>query len=337
MDALIVLHPDGLRYNGKDSYEDVVKKVRAFVTDLAKIIRPQNQALPFGNDSVRFSHGVFTVHVFEDKTLFDIASNAFIGEEADLFYSFFDEQGYTEELPFDALQDLSKYRKEEKICTAVAVLNSVPQTFSDEKERRAKENEKKRNYITFEKYEIVYDQRSWQFFRRQILGNHPGNAKEFVSQCRRLFDRLQFSEDCESSVSGYLDKIPRRLVYYLSCMNDSLKDHYCSEYTETNGRMNLNSFLANFSGEYAFDENGSMEMDTPNKEDYTFRFAASDRENTDARICCDAHMKIQHYDSNCTLQEAVRGEKCHGRIYFHFGDSGNASDRIKIGSMGKHI
>lgn len=337
MDAEIVLHPDGLRFNGQDSYEDVVKKIRAFVTDLARIVRPQNQVSSFVKDSVRFSEGVYTVQVFTDKTLFDIASKEFVGSEADLFYAFFDEQGYTEELPFDDLLELSKYREDEKICTSVAILNSVPQHFSDEKERRAKENEKKRKYITFEKYEIVYDWHSWVFFRRQILGNHPGNESEFVSQCRRLFDRLQFSEECELSVSGYLDKIPRRLVYYLSCMNDSLKDKYCSQYAETDGKINLNTFLANFSGEFDFDENGSMEMDTPNKDDYTFRFAASDSETEDKRICCDAHMKIQHFDSNCTLQEAIRGEKCHGRIYFHFGDSKDPSDRIKIGSMGKHV
>lgn len=337
MDAVIVLHPDGLKYNGQDSYEDVVKRVRAFVTDLARIVRPQNQISPFGKDSIRFSQGVFTVRVFNDKTLFDIASDEFKGAEADLFYSFFDEQSYTEEIPFDALQELAKYSKEEKICTAIAVLNSVPQSFSSEKERRAKENEKKRNYITFEKYEIVYDRRSWLFFRRQILGNHPGNEREFVSQCRCLFDRLQFSEECESSVSGYLDKIPRRLVYYLSCMNDSLKNLFCSEYAKTDGKMNLNTFLADFSGEYAFDESGSMEMDTPNKENYTFKFVDTSTANTYTNICCDAHMKIQHYDSNCTLQEAIRGEKCHGRIYFHFGDTGNATDRIKIGSIGKHI
>lgn len=337
MDAVIVLHPDGLRYNGQDSYADVVKKVRAFVFDLACIVRPHNQVNPLAKDSVRFSEGVYKVPVFNEKTLFDVASKEFVGAEADLFYSFFDEHSYAEEVAFDRLLELSKYRKDETICTAVAVLNSVPQSFSDEKERRAIENERKRNYITFEKYEIVYDWRSWLFFRRQILGNHPGDEREFVSQCERLFSRLQFSNECESSVSGFLDKIPRRLVYYLSCMNDCLKNQYCSEYIDSDGRINLNSFLAKFSGEYSFDESGSMEMDTPNKEDYTFKFASLDSDKTGTRICCDAHMKIQHFDCNCTLPEALRGEKCHGRIYFHLGDPRDASDRIKIGSMGKHV
>lgn len=336
-DAQIILHPGGLKYNGQDSYDEVVYKIKVFITDLARIVKPKDREGFLFKDEVLFSESVCTIPVYCNKTLFDIAQDEFKGEEASLFYSFFDEQCYIKEAPWEEVIKKTCPDPNEEKCTAVVVLNNRPQVFHDEKEKRAKENEKNLNYITFDKYEIVYDRCSWLFFRRQVLGNNPGTESEFVQQCRLLFDKLHFSDNCEYSVSGFLKKIPRKLVYYLSCMNDQLKDQYCCAIEKEQGKFNVNSFLSDFSGKYGFDESGSMERDTENKKDYTFVFSTSDESSLTQEICCDAHMKIQHFDSNCKLQEAVRGEKCHGRIYFNFGDPGDLTDRIKIGSIGIHV
>lgn len=336
MKAVIVLHPKGLEYNGQDSYEDVVKKLRSFVVDISQIVRPKGNATPFIKDEIHFSESIFSVPIYKKKTLFDIANEEFVGSEADLFYSFFDSESYFEEMPYEVLQEKTIFESDETDCTAIAVLNALPKVFHDESERRAWENEKNRNYISFDRYEVVYDRHSWLYFRRQILGNHPGSEEDFISQCILYFDSLIFSNDCVTSITGYLDKIPRRFVYYLSCINDNLKTEYCKVYRKE-GKININSFLEEFSGKYSFDKSGSMEMDTPNKENYTFAFSDGSQGDSVTKICCDAHVKIQYFDSNCQLPEAKRGEKCHGRIYLHLGDPNDLTDKVKVGSIGRHV
>ena len=187
------------------------------------------------------------------------------------------------------------------------------------------------NYITFDKYQIVYGKESWHTMRRQIMGNHPGTPNEFINECRVHFPNIIFNDNCEVSVANYLNLVPRKIVYYLSCMNDRLQAHMATSLT-----TDENVLLADFCGKYGFDEAGTRQSTPQKKKAYQFKFLKSGCEDKPCNyktITCDPHMKIKFCDSNCkvVIKDFV------ARIYFHFGDDEIAKGKLLVGSIGPHV
>lgn len=184
-------------------------------------------------------------------------------------------------------------------------------------------------YMTFDEYCIVYGKSSWVTLRRQILGNHPGKGDYFMKQCRQYFDNLTFSEVCEQRVEPYLNEIPRKIVYYLSCLNDCFSA-FRKQYPHPD---NMNEVLEGFSGKYLLDTAGSLQRTSVKKESYTFPFKSKSVAGV-VNVCCDPHLKIQHVDSN---KQSNNEGKVRYRIYFCVKDERVHPTNLLIGLIGPHV
>lgn len=317
MKANLYLHADTLKYNGTDSEEVFNDKFTSLLNDLNEI---RNQYGDNNTIVVSSSLSDGTVTLFEDKSIYDIAQTLDY-EEKNFVYALMYNTSNVSDASLAEIEKKCVYDENETECNSVIYLNRPnPPKLSYPIE-----------YISFDRYEIVYGKDSWHTVRRQIMGNHPGTPHDFMEECKIHFPNIVFSSNCETSIVGYLDLVPRKIVYYLSCMNDKLLNHM-----RTTSTSDENTLLADFCGLYGFDEAGTRQGTPKKKEFYQYRFlkqGCSDLPKNYKRITCDPHMKMSSCDSNC--RKAPKGFA--GRIYFHFGDSEIAKDKILVGSIGPHV
>lgn len=318
--ANIYIHADAIKYNGIDSKEEFLSKFSLLLNDLIEI---RNQ---FGKDNViKVSPNLSMVKIYQDNSIYEVASSL-EPEERNFIYFLLGNTSEETSVVLDDLLLLCRYDEKEEVCNSIVYLN-VP----SEKEQQVKNESAIIDYITFDKYEIIYGKDSWHTFRRQIIGNHPGNAHEFMLECSIHFSNIVFHPNCESSIVSYLDKIPRKIVYYLSCMNDKLLE----QRSET-GITDENALLADFCGKYRFDEAGTRQSTPGKKELYQFKFlklGCNDVPENYKTITCDPHMKISSCDKNCKNPS----NDFVARIYFHFGDNEIAPGKLLVGSIGPHL
>lgn len=317
MKANLFLHIDSLKHNGTDSEEIYLSKLRMLFDDLIEIRNAYSAdncikvsiSLPYGKEALYSGKDIYTV------------AESMGREEKNFIYSL---MGNTADVFDESLLEIEKtciYREDETECNTVVYLNKPAQgkpTYPI-------------TYISFDKYHIVYGKESWHTMRRQIMGNHPGTPKEFMDECKVHFPNIVFHKNCETSIEGYLNLIPRKIVYYLSCMNDKLL-HQISSSTTTDE----NVVLSDFCGKYGFDEAGSRQGTPKKKFLYQFDFLKEgfdDKSENYKTITCDPHMKMSSCDSNCKNPPRVFV----GRIYFHFGDEEIAPGKLLVGSIGPHV
>ena len=310
MRANILLHPDSLKRNPNDSESEYMEKFSRFTNDVQDIL------INGLDDHFIFSTSLYSAQLFEAKTIFEL-SEMLGREEKDIIYGILTNTAEIEDCSIGEYKNRCQYTKGEEVCSTMAILNEETTETND--------NE----YIQFENYEIVYGYGSWQTFRRQILGNHPESASDFISCAKILFPSLFFHPNCENSVADYLNCIPRRIVYYLSCMNDNL-----IQYKNSCGTCQANDILEGFSVKYGLDKCGSIEMRPKHKPNFTYSFM--DKNGNCQRVCCEPHLKINKYDSNYSLSISDRLKSFNARIYFHFGSPDIQGGRILIGSIGPH-
>jgi hypothetical protein len=185
-------------------------------------------------------------------------------------------------------------------------------------------------YITFDEYTIVYSRDSLVKLRRQILGNHPGSVDNFLSECRKWFLNLEFHDNCKKSLITdyiYLDIIPRKLVYYLSCLNDGYAEIHKEHQHHDQG---INNTLKDFSGKYGLEDVGSRQGNPHEKAKLTFDFVVN---GMTKQLYCEPHLKISTPDNGKICNDL---RKFNPRIYFYPNycvDSGI----IYVGSMGTHL
>lgn len=317
MKANLYFHADSLKYNGIDTEQEFNTKFVSLLSDLNEI---RNQ---YGDENIikvstSLSDG--TVPLYGQMNIYEIAERLEYEEKNFLFALMFNTSD-TFDLSLAETESLCAYNETETECNTVVYLNKpLPgkPTYPIE-------------YISFERYQILYGKESWHTLRRQIMGNHPGTPKDFMSECRIHFPNIVFHDNCETSIVGYLDFIPRKIVYYLSCMNDRLLGHMA-----ITSITDENALLADFCGKYGFDEAGSRQSTPKKKFQYQYRFLKAgfdDRLENYKTITCDPHMKMSSCDSNCKNKQA----DFVGRIYFHFGDDEVAPGKILVGSIGPHI
>ena len=322
MIANLYLHKDAFEYNGIDSQEQVKDKLRAFANDMRDIVFSHTDQNVFC-----VSSDALTCEVFTGVTLINSISSYLEGDQVAIMFSILANQAEEYSHSLEELKSMAQYCPDEETVTSIVYLNKI---------RTEKDLTR---YIQFDNYEIVYDKSSWFTLRRQILGNHPGTPDSFIQDCGTYFTNLAFHSHCVDSLQDdyyqYLDVIPRKIVYYLSCLNDgfkSIRDRHIDDSPDAN------SILSDFSGCYGLDEPGSIERDPSKKRLLTFLFTKTEHEpgeGHDAPMLCEPHLKISQPDPN--REGGIDYKTFHPRIYFHFGDNKVEGGKLLVGSIGAHV
>ncbi len=311
MRANLYIHPDAIKCEATDVEQEYLAKFKQLVDDLIEIKTDDY----YSDDNIIYlSEDLYTTSLLNGKNIFEIAS--ILGrEENNFLYSVIGNTSPQSNLSLKEIRELCKYRKEETECNSTIYLSNPFGSTSNNK------------YICFDEYAIVCGKDTWHTFRRQIIGNHPGNPQDFIEECKIHFPKIIFHVNCLESLKGYLDVIPRKIVYYLSCMNDKLL-----EYKDKSGIKDINTLLERFCTEYGFDEPGSLQRTAYKKELYSYSFLKCGCEDKPCNykiVTCDPHMKI----SSCDDQS----KNIVARIYFHFGDDEIAKGKVLVGSIGPHV
>lgn len=322
MIANLYLHKDAFEYNGTDAQEQVKDKLRAFADDMRDIVYGHSDENVFC-----VSSEVLTCEVFTGVTLINSISSYLDGDQVAIMFSVLANQSEEYSHSLEELKSMAKYRPEEDSVTSIVYLN------------KSRSEMDLTHFIQFDDYEIVYDKSSWITLRRQILGNHPGNPTSFVLECEKYFTDLAIHSHCVESLQDdnyqYLDIIPRKIVYYLSCLNDGFKT---IKERHRDQAPDANSILSDFSGCYGLDEPGSIERDPGKKGSLTYVFKRTKcdpDESPDVSMLCEPHLKISQPDPN--REGGIDYKTFHPRIYFHFGDEKVEGGKILVGSIGAHI
>lgn len=339
MKANLYLHPEAFAYNGKDTKEEVKQRLNSFISDMKIIIFENNQENKF-----YVLPALATTSVYEKESLISFASSCLEGEEQGVFYSMFaNTASEYENVTLEELLPICTYYPEEQEVNTVVFLNQNQDSSLPEFENAGNTREETKSvvndYITFDNYQIIYNKDSWNTLRRQILGNHPGSHKEFVQDCRKYFPNICFHDNCVESLKDseydYLKTSPRRIVYYLSCLNDHLNEIYTRHATKG---KDANSILEDFSGHYGLDKAGSIQANSKTKEALTFIFKDSninELSREDVPVHCEPHLKIERKDANSIVE--INTDTFHPRIYFYFPQKCVEFGRIVVGSIGKHV
>lgn len=337
MIANLYLHPDTFIYNKVDSKEQVAEKLHALVDDMTKVVYEHGSENKF-----KVPLSLASVTVYGDMTIMDLAEECLEPDGKGVFYTMIgDTSDEYDDVSLEELRGKCHYREDEQEVNSILVFNIPEEDLSDE-QKAENETEAKlshqtivNNYITFDKYEVVYSKQTWLHLRRQILGNHPESPTHFIAECNKYFPSLFFHGNCSTSLVdsdfNYLETSPRKLVYYLSCLNDKFCE-VCYEHKLKGS--DPNTILADFSGRYGLDEPGSLQQNPEKKSLLTYCFTRNDMSKCD--IVCEPHLKISQEDKNSKVKN-IDYSKFHPRIYFNFADPDIEGGKILIGSIGKHV
>ena len=324
MIANLYLHTESFKYNGTNSSDEVATKIKRLIEDMRDVIYNSSNENVF-----KVPTQIYNCPIFKEQTIVDFANAYLDGEQQVLMYSVLGNTSDDYSLTYEELEQKCLYQENETEINSILILNRR----KDDEEKNA---DKKEPYIQFDKYKIIYDLLSWKTLRRQIIGNHPGTPTEFIGECRKYFDILDIHNNCIKSLEedNYLETIPRKIVYYLSCLNDGF---YSVMRRHTDKEEDANSILADFSGEYGLDEPGSLERNPEKKPSLTFCFKIKDKDgnNHEHKILCEPHLKISQPDASYK-GSSINYLKFHPRIYFKF-NYPNAPEKIFIGSIGPHL
>lgn len=310
MDAYLALHTQAFEYNGTDAKETVVSKMSRLLDDMRDIVyqySKENHFMP--------SSSFADVCVFKDENILEFVNHNFGYEEAGVFYSMLDMSNECTDT-YQELFEKTKFAPDEKEVYSLVILNE---------QENAESETKSDCLMQFDNYQIVYNRISWLCLRRQILGNHPGSEQEFIEECRKYFPNITFHDNCVTSLkkANYLEVIPCKIVYYLSCLNDGfllVRDEHAGIANDAN------SILRDFSGRFALDEAGSLQGNPATKKDRKF-----------GGIECEPHLKIERVDERCRNKGLCDEKHFHSRIYFCFSNTDKFSTPLFVGSIGPHL
>lgn len=313
MRANLFLHPDTFIYNKTDTWQQIAEKLSALVTDMRMIITDFKE-----ENSFKVPTSLCSIPLFSGKTIIEMAEDCLENDQKGIFYTMLSDTSESYDIPLDELKNKCKYDPNETEVNSIVEFNASNKKTDNE-------------YISFDNYTVVYNKQTWMCLRRQILGNHPGTPNSFIEECRKYFPKIAFHSNCIKSLEDedykYLEIVPRKLVYYLSCLNDKFHEI-------VKPHANANDVLEEFSGKYGLDESGSLERNPSKKSKLSFDFL--DKKNNTKEICCEPHLKISQPDSNYQ-GENVNYSTFHPRIYFHFGSPDIEDGKILVGSIGEHL
>ncbi len=318
MIANLFLHSKAFEYNQEDSEDEVAGKLKSLLNDMIDVVYRYKEE----NRFIVSLNLACDCKVFRNETVMDFAERHLDGDEKSLFYTILGNIAEDCEMPLDELLMRCEYHPEEKEVFSLLALNDSNLPVEKNKKQLV-------SVIQFDRYIVVYSKDSWLTLRRQILGNHPGEANEFMTEAKRYFPKICFSNNCVASLDkdDYLRMIPRKIVYYLVCLNDYF-GIIRGRYSEKSDR---NEILADFSGFCGLDEPASLEGNPSKKKQMTFTFIV---EKEEIKVPCEPHLKVSQEDVNCRMQ--IEYSKFHPRIYFAF-DVKKYDELIFVGSIGPHL
>ncbi len=181
------------------------------------------------------------------------------------------------------------------------------------------------SHINKERQIIIYTKNDWYKFRRYYLSLYPINGEYFIKECRKYFPKLFFHERNVTTVSCLLSDCSKKLVFYLSELNDKF------EHSKTNP-YNRKESLRIFNSQCSFDQdasdlgNSGSKKKSKKRENVKFKFLDNKGHKKD--IHCDLHLKILKND----FGKVSTGR----RIYFCEEDKDIAIGKILVGHMGGH-
>lgn len=306
MNANLYLHVKSFAYNGIDTEKEVAEKLRRLLADMRDVVFQGKEENKF-----KVPTQLYGCCVYKNLTIIDLANKYLEGDEQVVMYSILVDMSDDYDMSYEELESKSVYDREEKEVNSMVVLNRPSENDDESKQHE-------QLYMQFDRYEIVYNNQSWITLRRQILGNHPGTPETFIGECRKYFKNLLIHANCIISlnVDNYLQTIPRKIVYYLACLNDKF---YEIRLQHAENSRNANDILADFSGRFKLDEPGSLQMNPNKKKNLTFLFEGKDEQG---KVCsqlalCEPHLKISQVDNNYT-GKSINYDSFHPRIYFCF-------------------
>lgn len=173
--------------------------------------------------------------------------------------------------------------------------------------------------------QIVYGEDDWYKFRRYILSIYPSDGVFFINECAKYFPNLFFHERNKTEVCNLLKDTTKKLIHYLSELNDKFNLSKTEPYDRKNTLKIFNSMSS-------FDWNASDEGNSGSKQKCAIQkkdtFDFRDKDNNIIKVCCDLHLKILRDD-----KEKISTNR---RIYFNEGVTGVGYNKILIGHIGYH-
>jgi hypothetical protein len=173
--------------------------------------------------------------------------------------------------------------------------------------------------------QIIYGQDEWYKFRRYILSLHPSNGVFFVDECSKYYPNLFFHERNKTEVSHLLKDSAKKVVHYLSELNDKFISAKTNPYDRKESLKRFNSMCS-------FDQNASDEGNSGSKKKSKVKkkdtFDFLDINNKPVSVCCDLHLKILKDDNGKISTDR--------RIYFSEEINGIGLNKILIGHIGHH-
>ena len=315
MNANLYLHTNSIRWNGVDNEYEILSKLSKLTVDLISFKNNSKNT----HHNIKVSPQIYEVDICKSKKIIEIIEGL-QREEKNYIYSILGNTSEECDLSYEELETKSMYDPGETECNAILFLN------------HNKTNISINPYMTFDRYQIIYNTQTLMVLYRQILGNHPGDAIHFMGECHICFPNIYFHVHCNDSIIDYLNRIPRKIVCHLACMNDCLLNFIKEKETG----KDANTVLEEFAGCYGL-ETGSLQRNIKSKDKLTYEFPQTDDNTKQEKVYCEPHFKIDHYDDNYVKSPKDSEDNFRARIYFHFGLKDVADGKILVGSIGPHV
>lgn len=284
------------QHNGKDSNDEVKKKLFNFKELLEKIQNYQDENILYLIDD-QFLNTVILQKgtTVQDLLSYDIAVSLLSKDIYTLFLSLFKKCKKYDMLFEQVLDLLSKNDKDN--CHGMIVLNKTDKIANS--------------------YQVLSTIDGWYRFRRYFLAEFPGDEMFFLDESKKYFPSVRIHESTQKDLKDVLKSHPKRIVEYLSILNDHLIDDISRH------SSNLDTFLPWFKSKYNLD-GASMEGEKDRKR---FDFKFLNEKDEEFIAYCEPHLKMYKNDRGDDNQQC--------RIYFK--KPSVCEKVVYVAYIGKHL
>ncbi len=174
--------------------------------------------------------------------------------------------------------------------------------------------------------QVIYGIDGWYKFRRYFLSLYPGNGDFFIDECGKYFPNLFFHQRNKTTASYLLSDSCKKLVNYLTDLNDNYVLAKTTPYTRIETLRRFNS-MCSFDRPASDEGNSGSKKKSKIKDRDSFFF--KDKNGDDKYVCCDLHLKI--------LKDDIGKISNDRRVYFNEGNLDIQNGKILIGHIGYHL
>ena len=298
MKADLYVYSDSFKYNGIDTVETLLLKLKTFKDLTQRVPSKDNQFLFNNNDFLN------TIFLPNGETCHDLIfgiSDLSKNRDIRLIFKTFLTSGVFHVTNFtpDEIDELIGEHSEDS-CSAKVVLS------------KESINDKTKQLLG------TYD--DWLIFRSYFLGLYPGDVDFFYDECKKYYPNLKFGTRYKSMTKEVLVSHSERLTECLQFMNSKMK----LEYQDFKG-SNID-FPSFFSKKYNLD-GGSFEGKKDEKFEIVFDTIPP------KTLICEPHLKFNTPDPS---KINIPGINNYCRIYFCIPSEEN-DKYIYVGAIVKHL